>query len=127
MIDLFEELGDALRPSANKAEESKFESVKPDSYLLDNIQPTVREIKHLVHFYTQVICVVDYCQFTGEESIWDYRDVEYAKRRISYYSQFLTTDEVQEIRDEVYENFNSPDDDIPDDIHDRGSNSHFND
>lgn len=127
MIDLFEELGDALRPSGNETEESKLESVKVDYYLVDNVQPTVREIKRTVHFYTHVVCAFDYFSFSGEEVVWDYRDVEYAKRRIAYYSQFLTPEEVQEIRDYEYENFNSPDDDIPDDVHDRGSNSHFND
>lgn len=121
MIDLFEELGDALRPSVIEPLEAK---------AMPNPQPTEDEIKAIIRHHVGLLRMIDESWAMGQTGSWEIRQYPYSNQRINYYSQYISETDIQAIFLDVYEGFDEwllENSNLPDDIHDRGSNSHFND
>lgn len=96
MVDLFKELGDALRPSV-------IEPLKLT--VLSSPQLTEEEIKVLIRHYVGVLRMNEELSLTGQLDSSLIRQSKSVNSRINYYSQFVSETDVQAIFLDVYEGF----------------------
>lgn len=94
-----------------------------ESIPLEGVMPTLAEIKIIIHYHAEMLRAVDECWRDGQSGSWEIRQFPYSNSRINYYSQFVDESEIQAIFDSVYKDFNE---NVPEDWHDEGANSHFN-
>jgi len=129
MSSLFEELGDALRPSVTNLGEKKIIiGYHPaingkESVPLQGIEPTLAEVKAIILHHLQLLRAVDECWADGQSGSWEIRQYPYSNQRITYYSQFITESELKDMFDEVYKGFDA---NIPNDTDDKGNNADSN-
>ena len=94
-----------------------------ESIPLEEIKPTLAEVKVIIRHHVEMLRSVDECWRDGQSGSWEIRQFPYSNERIKYYAQFVDDSEIQEIFDDVYKDFDA---NVPDDFHDQGANAHFN-
>lgn len=79
---------------------------------LENVQPTLTEIKAIIRYHAKMLRAVDELWANGQSGSWEIRQFPYSNNRINYYSQFVDDSEIQEIFDDVYKGFDDMINDI---------------
>ena len=76
-----------------------------DSIPLDNVKPTMEEVKAIVRHHAELCLSVDQSFAMGQTGSWEIRQLPYSSKRLDYYANIIGEESVQNILDDVYGDF----------------------
>lgn len=108
-------LKDSIKPIVGTIGETKvvigsYSSINgPDAVLLQGIEITKDELRAIVKHHAELLLAVDQCWSEGQSGSWEIRQYPYSSQRVSYFEEFLGSDEVEAIFKDVYKDFKEKD------------------
>ncbi len=77
-----------------------------DAIPIQGLEITKDELRAVVKHHAELLLSVDECWADGQSGSWEIRQHAYSSARVRYFTEFLGSDEVQAIFDDVYADFN---------------------
>jgi hypothetical protein len=112
-------INDILKPIVGTMGDTKvvvgaYSSINgPDAIPLHGIEITKDELRAVVKHHAELLLAVDQCWADGQSGSWEIRQYPYSSTRVSYFEEFLGSDEVETIFKDVYKDFYERDPEIP--------------
>lgn len=76
-----------------------------DAMPLQGLEITKDELRAVVRHHAELLLSVDLSWADGQSGSWEIRQYPYSTERVNYFEQFLGSDEIEEIFEDVYKHF----------------------